>query len=228
MVGMPRVLAILAVLAVAATALAGCGSSQPPAIPGVVRVVAGENFWGNIAAQIGGRHVRVTSILTSPAADPHLYESDVANAVAVAEAGLVIENGAGYDDFLSQLLGATRHPGRVVVSAQEVLGATGPDVNPHLWYDIPRVPEVARAIEAALARLEPGDARRVRRRPGGLRRLPWPHRGGDRPDPAALSGRAGRLHRAGARLPAGGRRAQGADPARVRRRHRGRHRPEPG
>ena len=45
---MPRVPAILAVLAVAA--LAGCGSSQPPAIPGVVRVVAGEDFWGNIAS----------------------------------------------------------------------------------------------------------------------------------------------------------------------------------
>lgn len=128
-------------------------------IPGVVRVVAGENFWGNIAAQIGGRHVRVTSILTSPTADPHLYESDVANAVAVAEAALVIENGAGYDDFVSQLLGATSHPGRVVVSVQEVLGATGPDANPHFWYDIPRVTEVAHAIEAALARLDPHDAK---------------------------------------------------------------------
>jgi zinc/manganese transport system substrate-binding protein len=154
----PRVLALLAVLAVAATALAGCVGSRPPASPGVVRVVAGENFWGNIAAQIGGRHVRVTSILTSPTADPHLYESDVANAVAVAEAGLVIGNGAGYDDFLSQLLGATRHPGRIVVSVQDVLRATGPDVNPHFWYDIPQIPEVAGAIEAALARLEPQDA----------------------------------------------------------------------
>ena len=149
---------ILAVLGVAAGALAGCGSSQPPATPGVVRVVAGENFWGNIAAQIGGRHVRVTSILTNPAADPHLYESDVANAVAVAEAGLVIRNGAGYDEFLSQLLGATRNRGRVVVTVQDVLGAAGPDVNPHFWYDIPRVPQVAGAIEAALARLEPRDA----------------------------------------------------------------------
>ena len=227
MVRMPRVLAILAVLAVAATALAGCDSSQAPAIPGVVRVVAGENFWGNITAQIGGRHVRVTSILTSPTADPHLYESDVANAVAVAEAGLVIENSAGYDDFLSQLLGAARHPGRVVVSAQEVLGATGPDVNPHFWYDIPRVPEVARALEAALARLEPGDAStfaaglaafdaslgpieavigQIRRRyPGApvayTERVP----GSCWPPPAS-----------------------GADPARVRRRHRGRHRPQPG
>ena len=155
---MPRVLALLAVLAVTANALTGCARSRPPASPGVVRVVAGENFWGNIAAQIGGRHVRVTSILTSPTADPHLYESDVANAAAVAEAGLVIGNGAGYDDFLSQLLGATRHPGRIVVSVQDVLGATGPAVNPHFWYDIPRVPEVAGAIEAALARLGPQDA----------------------------------------------------------------------
>ena len=155
---MPRVLVVLAVFSMAAPALAGCGRSQPQTTPGVIRVVAGENFWGNIAAQVGGRHVRVTSILTSPTADPHLYESDVSNAVAVAEARLVIENGAGYDDFVAQLLGATRHPGRDVVSVQDVLGATGPDVNPHFWYDIPRVPEVARAIEAALARLEPRHA----------------------------------------------------------------------
>ena len=142
------------VLAVAAS-VAGCGNVQAPVTPGVVRVVAGENFWGNIAAQIGGRHVQVTSILSNPAADPHLYESDVASAIAVAEARLVIENGAGYDTFLPQLLSATYHPGRVVVSVQQVLDATGPDVNPHLWYDIPRVPRVAAAIEAALARLEP-------------------------------------------------------------------------
>jgi zinc/manganese transport system substrate-binding protein len=156
--GVPRALAALGIAA--AAAVAGCDGSngQPPSIPGMVLVVAGENFWGNMAAQIGGQHVRVTSILTSPTADPHLYESDVANAVAVAEAGLVIENGAGYDDFLPQLLAATSHPGRVVISAQDVLGATGPDVNPHFWYDIPRVPLVARAIEGALARLDPRDS----------------------------------------------------------------------
>jgi len=149
---------LLAALTITAAALSGCGRAQPPAIPGVVRVVAGENFWGSIAAQIGGRHVRVTSLLSDPNADPHLYESDVSDAVAVAEAGLVIENGAGYDEFLSQLLGATRHQGRVVITAAGVLGATGPDVNPHFWYDVPRVPDVARAVETALARLEPGDA----------------------------------------------------------------------
>jgi zinc/manganese transport system substrate-binding protein len=148
----------MAVLAAAGMAVSGCGSVRPPATPGVVRVVAGENSWGNVAAQIGGRHAAVTSIISSPNTDPHLYEADVANAVAVAEAGLVIENGAGYDAFLSQLLGATSHRGRIVVSVQGVLGANGPGVNPHLWYDLPRVPRVAAAIEAALARLDPRDA----------------------------------------------------------------------
>ena len=70
----------------AAAVLAGCGTPQAPVTPGVVKVVAGENFRGNIAAQVGGRHARVTSILSSPAADPHLYESDVASALAVAQA----------------------------------------------------------------------------------------------------------------------------------------------
>ena len=93
------------------------GTCHPP---GDVRVVAAENMWGNIAAQIGGARVRVTSILSDPNADPHLYESDVASALAVAEAGLVIANGAGYHDFVSQLLGATRNSGRVVVSVQAV------------------------------------------------------------------------------------------------------------
>lgn len=149
------VMSVLAAVAV----LAGCGTPQAPATPGIVKVVAGENVWGNIAAQIGGAHVQVTSILSDPNADPHLYESDVASALAVAEARLVIANGAGYDDFVSQLLGATRNTGRVVVTVQEVLGASGPDVNPHFWYDIPRVPQVAAAIEAALARLDPQNAR---------------------------------------------------------------------
>ncbi len=152
-------LVLSALVPLTAALLPGCAAPRAPVTPGIVKVVAGENFWGNIAAQIGGTHVQVTSILSSPAADPHLYESDVASAVAVAEARLVIANGAGYDDFLSQLLGATRNAGRVVVSAQAALGAYGPDVNPHFWYDVPRVPRVAAAIEAALARLEPGDAK---------------------------------------------------------------------
>ncbi len=122
-----------------------------------VHVVAAENFWGNIAAQIGGRDVRVTSLITSPSADPHLFETDAHDAALLAEAKVVVENGAGYDTWMGSLLSADGgHPR--VVNAASVLQVTGSDPNPHLWYDLPRVPTVAAAIAAALTKAAPDDA----------------------------------------------------------------------
>ena len=69
-------------------------------------MVAAENFWGNIAAQIGGRDVQVTSLITSPNADPHLFETNAQDAAVLAEAQVVIENGAGYDTWMGSLLSA--------------------------------------------------------------------------------------------------------------------------
>jgi zinc/manganese transport system substrate-binding protein len=137
----------------------GCGQGSPAAgSPRVVKVVAAENFWGDIVRQLGGGHVAVTSIISDPATDPHQYESDARDAAATADARIVIVNGAGYDDFVSKLLSATSSNGRVVLSIEQVLHATGNDVNPHLWYDLARVPEVARAMESALVAADPADS----------------------------------------------------------------------
>ena len=137
----------------------GCASS-PSATrdPRVVNVVAAENFWGNIAAQIGGAHAHVTSIISDPSADPHLYESDARDGAAIGAAQLVIKNGLHYDDFVDKLVSSSSPRGRVVVSVAKILGVTGDGVNPHLWYDVPRVHDVARAIEAQLVAADPSDA----------------------------------------------------------------------
>ncbi len=37
-----------------------------------IRIVAAENFYGDIAQQIGGPEATVTSILNNPDQDPHL------------------------------------------------------------------------------------------------------------------------------------------------------------
>jgi zinc/manganese transport system substrate-binding protein len=149
--------ALLAALAVV-VGTAGCGSGSSASGPdgtARVKVVAAENFWGDIARQLGGNRVQVTSIISDPASDPHQYESDARDAAAVADARLVVVNGVGYDDFVSKLLSGTSHRGRVVLSVQKVLGATGSNTNPHLWYDVPRVPRVALAIESALIGADP-------------------------------------------------------------------------
>jgi zinc/manganese transport system substrate-binding protein len=135
-------------------ALAATGTSaRPPG--GEVAVVAAENAYGSIAAQIGGRHVAVTSILRDPAADPHLFTADTGTALEVARAGLVIQNGAGYDTFMNRLEAAAPSGGRAIVTVADVLRVRGTDANPHLWYDVPRLGRVARAIAAGLERADP-------------------------------------------------------------------------
>jgi zinc/manganese transport system substrate-binding protein len=139
--------------------LVGCGLQATVAgsLHGRVAVVAGENFWGDIAAQIGGRYVAVTSIISNPNTDPHLYETSPQDAAEVSNAQLVIENGLGYDDFIGKVLAASPNPGRRVLSVQRVLHVSGSDPNPHVWYWTARLPEVATAIAAQLSALRPRD-----------------------------------------------------------------------
>jgi zinc/manganese transport system substrate-binding protein len=156
---------VTAAVGVAVLVLAACSSSAsntPSKVSGttshvMVKVVAGENFWGNIVSQIGGSHVSVTSIISDPNTDPHEYESNTHDAAAIARADVVIENGLGYDDFLDKLLSASPSSDRDVVSVQKVLNITGDNPNPHIWYDTARLPEAAAAFAAALTKLDPAD-----------------------------------------------------------------------
>jgi zinc/manganese transport system substrate-binding protein len=148
-----------------ALCLSACGSARPS---GKLDVVAAENVYGNIASQIGGPHVSVTSILTSPSADPHLFEPGTSTGLAVAGAKVVLQNGLGYDAFMTRLENAAPSKSRAVVTMADVLGVHGKDANPHLWYDVPRLDRIATAIAASFARADPSHAVAYRR---GLQRF---------------------------------------------------------
>jgi zinc/manganese transport system substrate-binding protein len=143
------------VIVLAVLLFAGCGTTSKD---GGLNVVAAENVYGNIASQIGGRDVAVTSILTNPNADPHLFEPGTANGLAVAQAKVVIENGLGYDAFMTKLETAAPSKDRVVITIADVLGVHGKDANPHLWYDVPRLARVATAIATAFGKADPSHA----------------------------------------------------------------------
>jgi zinc/manganese transport system substrate-binding protein len=136
--------------------LAACGGST--AATGKLDVVAAENVYGNIAEQIGGPHVSVMSILTSPDADPHLFEPGTSAGLAVSEAKVALQNGVGYDAFMTKLEDAAPNRDRSVVTMADVLGVHGKDANPHLWYDVPRLDRIAGAIATAFARADPPHA----------------------------------------------------------------------
>ena len=153
-----RTALLAALLAAAGIGLSACGSS-PAALPkGVVAVLAAENEYGNVAAQVGGSYVRVTSVEDNPNVDPHNYEASPSVAAEVSSAGIVIQNGVGYDSWINRLEAASGSATRKVVVAQELLGWPDTTPNPHLWYDPRTMPLVADAVATDLAALEPAHA----------------------------------------------------------------------
>lgn len=127
-----------------------------PAAADPIPVVAAENFYGDVAAQIGGAAVAVTSILTNPDEDPHLFEASPSTARALVAAKLVIYNGVDYDPWMDKLLSANRAPGREIIVAADLMHRKSGD-NPHLWYDPATMPAVAKAIATELGVIDPSN-----------------------------------------------------------------------
>ena len=107
--------------------------------PDVIKVVAAENFWGSLVAQLGGVHVSVTSIVTDPNTDPHEYQANDSDAIAIDQAQYIIVNNVGYDDWATQLIAADGNSNQTVLNVGDMLGVSvdGGIVsgNPHLWYN---------------------------------------------------------------------------------------------
>jgi zinc/manganese transport system substrate-binding protein len=134
-------------------AVAFCAFS-PPALADPVKVVAAENFYGDLATQIGGDNVAVTSILSNPDDDPHLFEASPETAKALTDAKVVIVNGVDYDPWMEKLLSAHKAPGRKEIVVGALVGRK-PGDNPHLWYDPAYVKAAAKALVADLSAIDP-------------------------------------------------------------------------
>ncbi|WBO62894.1 metal ABC transporter solute-binding protein, Zn/Mn family [Streptomyces camelliae] len=122
-----------------------------------IQVVAAENFWGSIASQLGGSHVKVTSIINNPDADPHDYEPTAADARTVAGAQYTIVNGIGYDAWADKLLAANPGSGRTQLKIGDMVGIK-PGGNPHRWYSPDNVHQVIEKITADYKKIDPADA----------------------------------------------------------------------
>ena len=120
-------------------------------------VVAAENFYGDIARQIGGDRVEVASILSNPDQDPHLFETTPTIVRQIAAARIVIFNGADYDAWMDKLLRAAPRVERTVLAVAELVNKKAGD-NPHLWYDPATMPTVARALAGAFSKADPAHA----------------------------------------------------------------------
>jgi zinc/manganese transport system substrate-binding protein len=152
----------LAVMVAVTVAACSTASDQTPGTSStgsstVIDVVAAENFWGSLAEQLGGAHVKVTSIINNPDADPHDYEPTAADARLLSGAKLAIINGVGYDAWATKLAATNASSGRTDLTVGDLVGAKDGD-NPHRWYNPDNVRAVMDQITADYKKIDPADA----------------------------------------------------------------------
>ena len=128
-------------------------------------IVAAENFYGDVAQQVGGADVNVTSILSSPDQDPHLFEASPSVAKSVATAAVVVYSGVDYDPWMEKLVNAARVKGRRTIVVSGLSGHHTGD-NPHVWYDINTMRAYATTLSDVLAAEDPPHAAAYRARLG--------------------------------------------------------------
>jgi zinc/manganese transport system substrate-binding protein len=146
-------------VAVCCPITAGCGAAgSPAAAHGRILAVGAENQYANVISQIGGRDVDVVAVMSDPNTDPHTFEASPSVAQTVARARLVVQNGAGYDGFMTKIEAASQDGSRQVIDVQKLLGLPGSTANPHLWFDPRTMPAVARALTSDLSAIAPAHA----------------------------------------------------------------------
>jgi zinc/manganese transport system substrate-binding protein len=150
------VVAALMAGAVALTATA-CASSLAASHDTIV-VVSAENEYADVVAQVGGKYVTSDAIMSNPNTDPHTFEASQSVAQEVSQAQLIVQNGLGYDTFMTTIENATGNGGARVVDVQKLLGLPDSTPNPHLWYKPSTMPAVANTIASDLSAIAPSHA----------------------------------------------------------------------
>lgn len=156
-----RSLLIMGATLAASLTLAACGGGggeAGQAHEGTVSVVASTNVYADIAQAIGGGQVTVHSIISKAGADPHGYEPNAQDKLAVSKAQIGIENGGGYDDFFAQLAKGQLEAGQII-NVSELSGLDmAPGFNEHLWYSLPVMSKLADEMAARFGAALPAQA----------------------------------------------------------------------
>ncbi|HUZ74051.1 MAG TPA: zinc ABC transporter substrate-binding protein [Stellaceae bacterium] len=126
----------------------------PAFAAGPIPIVAAENFYGDVAQQVGGADVTVASILNNPDEDPHLFEASPSVARAMSAARIVIYSGIDYDPWVSKLLGAAHSTNRKSIEVAALVGKKSGD-NPHIWYDPRTMLTLAKTLANDLSAADP-------------------------------------------------------------------------
>ena len=129
-----------------------------------IRVVTSLNFYGEVAGEVAGKYGQVTSVINNASVDPHDYQPSTQQARAMGNANVVIQNGLGYDHWMTKL--ARSKGGQQVTMvdvARQVAGKKGGD-NEHVWYQPATMGKLATTLADQYSQIDPSHADYYHRR----------------------------------------------------------------
>jgi zinc/manganese transport system substrate-binding protein len=142
---------------------ATCALAQTPPMP----VVATFSILGDLARQVGGKRVVVTT-LVSPGSDVHVYEPSPEDARKVAVAQVLVVNGLGLEGWMDRLSKAAASRARVVVASAGVkprempAEGGGRETDPHAWQSVASAKTYVANIRDAFIASDPDGAEAYR------------------------------------------------------------------
>ena len=157
-VALPLAAALLASACSSSSSAAGGSSPAAASSTAKITAIGAENEYADVIAQIGGKYVQASSIMSNPNTDPHTFEASPTVAREISAAKVIVQNGVGYDNWAATIENAAPSNGRQVINVQQLLGLPDSTPNPHLWYDPATMPKVASAIAAGLGQIDPAHA----------------------------------------------------------------------
>jgi len=180
-------------VALAGLLLGGCGGEGGEAAPGngecrELKIVVTTSILGDIVGNVAAGSGTV-EVLMPVGTDPHSFQVSASRVAALRRADLVVVNGLGLEEGMSDAIEAAAADGKLVVEAASFVDAlpftAGPGgeaptdgegegghgtLDPHIWTDPVRIADVATGLGEALAAADPACPERWREAAAGYRR----------------------------------------------------------
>lgn len=135
--------------------------------PDKLRVVATYSILGDLVRNVTGDLAQVV-VLVGPDGDTHTYEPTPQDAMTLADAQVIFENGVGYETWLDKLYRSSRTSARRVVVTEGLEFREGQcfhthkdtephdhDDDPHVWHDVKNAMHMVGVIRDRLCEIDP-------------------------------------------------------------------------
>lgn len=136
--------------------------SSPLAMAKTVDAVASFSILGDIVHEVGGEHVKVTT-LVGPDGDPHSFEPSPKDSKAINASDVVFVSGLGLEGWIDRLVTASGYKGHLVTASEGVnsrkMEEDGKQItDPHAWNSMANGVIYATNVMNALIKADPEDA----------------------------------------------------------------------